>query len=86
MKRSNEQQQKANVKNNNNNNSFFWYLKCGFVLLGVLLLFFSWVQVTRFSENECQMTFMYPEYSKIDLVGFFKDAEEQKKTFEVHSA
>ena len=80
MKRSNEQQ-KANVKNNNNNNnnSLFWYLKYGFVLLDVLVLFFSWVQVTRFSENECQMTFMYPEYSKIDLVGFFKDAEEQKK-------
>ena len=77
----NEQHRRnANLKKKNNNNYyylffFFFVLKCACVLLGVLVLLGAWMRVIYFSENECQMTYMRPGYSKIDLDdgdGFFE--------------
>ena len=80
----NEQHRRnANLKKKNNNNYYYFFslfsfvLKCACVLLALLVLLFSWMRAIYFSENECQMTYMRPGYSKIDLsasgvVGFFE--------------
>ena len=85
----NEQHRRnANLKKKNNNNYYYslfffsFVLKCACVLLALLVLLFSWMRAIYFSENECQMTYMRPGYSKIDLsesgVGFFEKGKGRK--------
>ncbi|CAL6396244.1 unnamed protein product [Bathycoccus prasinos] len=77
----NEQHRRnANLKKKNNNYYYylffiFFVLKCTCVLLALLVLLAAWMRAIYFSENECQMTYMRPGYSKIDLSdgdGFFE--------------
>ena len=85
---SNQQQRDVNVKkkknnDNNNSSSFFFVLKRTFVHFNVLVLLSSWIQVIYFSVNECQMTYMYPGYSKVDLdsdVGFFENEKPESSS------